>query len=313
MSNASVPAIEAKGLSKRFRVGFRMRLVTALQDATFTVPRGCVFGLVGPNGAGKTTTIKILMGLIRATEGSARIDGHPVPELRSRGALGYLPENPSFYDHLAAHEFLAFVGHLYGVDPKTARRRADELLEFVGLGDVGSKPVRKYSKGMVQRLGLAQALVHDPQIVVLDEPQSGLDPIGRKEVKDMIIDLKRRGRTVFFSSHILPDVEDVCDEIALLIKGRVRDKGRIEDLVPANVVTTEVELRGAPAELAARLESMAQLVLPGGDSTVYSFGPAVDVQAVVRDAVGSGAEVLRLMPHREDLETIFVREARVAE
>ncbi len=304
-------AIRAEGLAKTFRVGFMRRKVHALLDGSFEVPNGCVFGLVGPNGAGKSTTIKILMGLLRPTKGKASIDGFDISDLRARRQLGFLPENPTFYDHLKPHEFLTFVASLYGLSARKSRGKAEELLEFVGLSHAINRPIRKFSKGMVQRLGLAQALVHEPRIVVLDEPQSGLDPIGRKEVKDMIRDLKAKGRTVFFSSHILHDVEDVCDEVALMILGKVIDKGRVETLVSAEVIETELEVAGVEAPLLEELAKKSRRSQTLETSTQLTFDASVDISSIVQQVASSGGSVLRLVPHRESLEDIFVREAKL--
>ncbi len=301
-------AIEAIGLSKTFRLGFFARKVTALRDATFVVPEGATVGLVGPNGAGKTTTIKCLLGLIKPSGGKAFISGHRAPSLASRGSLGYLPENPHFYDHLKPREYLLFAGSLCGMTRGECRKRADMLIDFVGLAGAEKKPIRKFSKGMVQRLGIAQTLIHDPKIVILDEPQSGLDPIGRKEVKDMILDLKRRGRTVFFSSHILHDVEDVCDEIVAMFNGRVRARGDVETLLDRNVIETEVEIAGASDQLKEELSKEATSIRPSGASSRYHFSGNLDEERVqfFRD---SGAQVIQLIRHREQLEDLFVREA----
>jgi ABC-2 type transport system ATP-binding protein len=303
-------ALVVDRLSKTYVIGFFLRRVPALRAASFQVPRGCVFGLVGPNGAGKTTTIKILTGLLRASSGQAFIDGHPVPSVASRRRLGYLPERPQFYDHLRPLEYMVFASQLCGLPRRQGLRRGRQLLDFVGLGDSLNKPLRKFSKGMMQRLGIAQTLVHDPSTVILDEPQSGLDPIGRKEVKDIIADLKKRGCTVFFSSHILPDVEDVCDEIAVLVDGRVRDVGRVESLISARVTETEVEVSGLDDEALKPLVAQAKRVVTLESSTVLVFEGDLHTDRLAREVVEAGGHLLRLVPHRERLEDLFMREAR---
>jgi ABC-2 type transport system ATP-binding protein len=309
-ASQSNPAMVASGLRKVFRLGFRRRRVLALADATFEVPRGCVFGLVGPNGAGKTTTIKILMGLISASGGTASILGRRVPGVASRRHVGYLPETPHFYDHLTPTELLGYVGRLYGLTGGESRRRARELLDLVGLGADLKKPIRKFSKGMTQRLGIAQTLLHDPELVILDEPQSGLDPLGRKEVKDIIVDLGRRGRTVFFSSHILSDVEDVSDLVAVMIRGRVRDVGHVESLLNPRVIETQIEISGVGDELSASLRARAVRTLELEGSLLFTFEGEHHNDEVVRDVVSAGGQIRRLVAHREDLEDLFVREAR---
>ena len=226
------PALEARGLGKVYRTGFLMRRIEALADLDLTVEPGEVFGFVGPNGAGKTTTIKIFAGLQRATSGEARIFGvgHRDPESRRR--LGFLPERPYFYQHLSAREALRFYGELCEVPARQRERRAEELLERVDLVRFADVPLRKYSKGMLQRVGLCQALLHDPDLVILDEPMSGLDPMGRALVAELIREEQAAGKTVFFSSHILHDVEVLCDRVAILIKGRLRAVGPVRELIP---------------------------------------------------------------------------------
>jgi ABC-2 type transport system ATP-binding protein len=227
--------LRTEGLTKTFDVGFRRRRVTAVDSVDLEVHEGEIFGFVGPNGAGKTTTIKMLMGLIYPTRGRAFIFDDPIPSQRAKARLGYLPENPAYYEFLTGREALRFFARLSRVPAEARDRRCDELLQQVGLAGAADRQIRKYSKGMQQRLGLAQALVGDPSLVILDEPMSGLDPVGRKEVRDLILELKRSGKTVFFSTHILPDVETLCDRVGVILGGRLRDVGRIEDLLSANV------------------------------------------------------------------------------
>lgn len=303
------PAIEVEGLEKIFRGGFYLKRIVALADASFTVPRGCIFGLVGPNGAGKTTTIKILTSLIRATSGRAHIDGFPVPSIASRRNVGYLPENPHFYDHLRPLEYLRLVGDLYGMGRRQRASKANELLEFVGLAEAAQKPIRKFSKGMTQRLGIAQTLIHDPEIVILDEPQSGLDPIGRKEVKDMIRGLKARGCTVFFASHILHDVEDICDVVALMIRGTVREVGSVDKLLNPKVLETEVEVSNLDDAYAETLKAAALRWTAQSGSLLLTFRGSLDCDELLGKVVEAGGKILRVVPHRERLEDLFVREA----
>ena len=227
---ASESVIVVEGLVKTFSLGFRRTRVEAVRGVSFSVQRGEVFGLVGPNGAGKTTIIKAMMGLIRPSKGAISILGEPVPSVESRKRIGYLPEVSYYYDYLTPEEILDFYGRLYGLDRRTRRTRVGELLERVGLSDAVGKPLRKFSKGMLQRVGLAQALIADPDVVVLDEPQSGLDPLGRKDVADLIFELQEAGKTIFFSSHILPDVERICSRVAVMIEGRIVDIGPLEKL-----------------------------------------------------------------------------------
>src|SRR3954451_18152552 len=234
--------VEADKLQKTFALGFLRKRVRAVHEVSFQVHRNEIFGFLGPNGAGKTTTIKMMMGLIFPTAGESRIFGHKVPSLQARRRLGFLPENPYFYDYLSGEELLDLMGRLFGLDRRERRRRAQRLLDRVGLGRAEGRALRKYSKGMLQRLGIAQALVNDPELVVLDEPMSGLDPIGRKEIRDLIVELKREGKTVLFSTHILSDVELICDRVAMIVGGRMRDVGPLSQLLSPRLLHTEVVL-----------------------------------------------------------------------
>jgi ABC-2 type transport system ATP-binding protein len=224
-------ALKTEHLGKVYRVGFFMRRVEALKNLNLEVKPGEAFGFIGPNGAGKTTAIKILMGLHRQTSGSAYLFGEPVDNVNARRRVGYLPERPYFYEHLSAREVLHFYGQLFEMDPAVRARRIDMLLERVQLTRFADVTLSKYSKGMLQRVGLCQTLLHDPDLIVLDEPMSGLDPVGRALVRDMIIEQRESGKTVFFSSHILSDVEAICDRVAILVGGELRESGSIDDVV----------------------------------------------------------------------------------
>jgi len=234
-------AIEIQDLSKDYAVGFwKKTLRPALKSLSLTVESGETFGFLGPNGAGKTTTLKLLMGIIFPTAGSATVLGKSVhdPEVKKR--IGFLPEQPYFYDYLSAPELLSYYAQLSGVPPAGRKERINSLLERVGLGDVGNKQLRKFSKGMLQRVGIAQAIVHDPEVVFLDEPMSGLDPLGRHEIREMIQGLKDAGKTIFFSTHILSDAEALCDRVAVIHKGELRGVGVVNDLRAATGGTSEV-------------------------------------------------------------------------
>ena len=235
-------AMEAKGLGKVYRSGFFMTRIEALSGLDLAVEPGEIFGFVGPNGAGKTTTIKIFAGLQRATAGEARIFGVSCNDPRSRRRLGFLPERPYFYQHLSAREALRFYGELCELETAVNRRRSEELLERVDLVRFADVPLRKYSKGMLQRVGLCQALLHDPELVILDEPMSGLDPMGRALVAQLIREEQERGRTVFFSSHILHDVQTLCDRVAVLVGGELRAMGPISELLPEGATLEDLFL-----------------------------------------------------------------------
>ncbi|MCG5053980.1 MAG: ABC transporter ATP-binding protein [Myxococcales bacterium] len=302
------PALFAENLSKTFRLGFFRKRVEAVREVSFEVQQGEIFGFLGPNGAGKTTTMKMLMGLVFPDRGQARVLGRPVADREAKRRLGYLPETPYFYEYLTAEEFLDFVGRLVGLSGAKTRQRRDELLGRVGLEHARGRPLRKFSKGMLQRVGIAQALMGDPELVILDEPMTGLDPLGRKDVRDLMVSLKREGKTIFFSTHILPDVEMICDRVALVVGGRTVSQGPLTQLLSAKIVATELLLRPSvdrplptPPPGTDRLESGEDIRLdvPGG----------ADVDAYLQAVLASGAHVMSVSPRRESLEAFFVREA----
>src|SRR5678815_2055843 len=241
-------AIDVRDLRKTYRTPFTRKKVEALRGVTFSVERGHIFGFVGPNGAGKTTTIRTLMGLIRPTGGSATLLGHELSSRAARFRIGFLPESPYFYDYLDVGELCDLAGRLFGMPAAARKRRADELIERVGLGRARAQSLKKFSKGMLQRAGLAQALMNDPELVVLDEPMSGLDPIGRKEVRDLILELRERGKTVFFSTHILSDVEAITDRVAIIARGQLQAHGTPAELVSRTLQGVDITVRlTAPA------------------------------------------------------------------
>jgi ABC-2 type transport system ATP-binding protein len=303
-------AISTRGLGKTYRLGLRMRTVEALSALDLDVDEGSVYGFVGPNGAGKSTTIKILVGLIAAGRGEASLFGHPVREAAARRVVGYLPENPSFHDFLRPMEALRFLGHLSGMSGAPLRRRCEELLELVGLGHARDLTVRKFSKGMVQRLGLAQAVLHDPPLLILDEPMSGLDPLGRKDVRDLILELRRRGKTIFFSTHILGDVEAICDRVGMLFHGKLMAEGPLGQLLDGSIQAVEVRCLGVPAELGARLTREAVRSSSSPDAQVFVFRSLAAANAAAQELLRAGGQVLALQPIRESLEESFVRLAR---
>ena len=300
-------------LAKEYRQGLRRTRIVALRDVTLDVRKGEVFGFVGPNGAGKTTTIRALMGLVRPTSGRCSIFGLEVPSRAARARLGFLPEAPYFYEYLTARELLDLAGRLHGLDAATRRRRGGELLEQLGLADAADRALRKFSKGMLQRAGLAQALIHDPELIVLDEPMSGLDPIGRKEVRDLILSLRDAGKTVFFSTHILPDVEAICDRVAIVAKGTVHDVGTVAKILDAQILGTDVVLRcgaDARAALEAKIPASATARWIDGEVTVR-LPTDVPVEPFLVEACAL-ARVLGVSPHRETLEDLFVRRTKAA-
>jgi ABC-2 type transport system ATP-binding protein len=226
-------ALEIIDLCKVYR-GKKFQRVEALKDVSFSVERGEVFGFLGPNGAGKSTTIKVLMGLVRASQGQAKILGMDCSSFEARRKVGYLPENPAFYDYLNALEFLSFIGRTFSMSIPDICKRSEAVLRRLDLWDARKRQIRSYSKGMVQRLGMAQVLLHEPEIYILDEPMSGLDPVGRALVKELILELKESGKSVFFSSHITSDVESVCDRVAILKGGVLKSENSVKDLLAAS-------------------------------------------------------------------------------
>jgi ABC-2 type transport system ATP-binding protein len=279
---------------------------SALEELTLSVPRGEVFGYLGPNGAGKTTTLKLLLGLLRADHGSARVLGVPHTERAWRYRAGYLPENPYLYDYLTPQEYLDYAGRLFGMPASERRERSAQLLHRVGLAESARVPMRRFSKGMLQRAGLAQALLNDPELVFLDEPMSGLDPIGRHMVKEVILDLRTRGRTVFFSTHILSDAESLCDRVGLLRAGRLVTVGRLDDILRIDVSHLEVLVSGVEAGLLERLRGLKGKRALGERWSLEveekSLGPLI---SAVQEA---GGRILSLQPVRESLEDYFMRE-----
>ena len=299
--------ITVTDLAKTYRTPFRRRKVEALRGVTFAVAAGEVFGFLGPNGAGKTTTIRCLMGLCAITRGRASILGAPVPSRAARQRLGFLPEQPYFYDYLTVGELLDLGGRLFGLDAATRRQRADRLIGRVGLDHARGLSLKKYSKGMLQRAGLALALINDPKLIVLDEPMSGLDPLGRKEVRDLILEERDAGKTVFFSSHILSDVESLCDRVAICVGGTIQDVGRPRDLVDRTARDTEVRLAVADDADVAALEAQATRSRRAHGELLLTLAGTTDVDDVLAQARAAGARVVAVTPRHETLEDLFLR------
>jgi ABC-2 type transport system ATP-binding protein len=302
-------AIRTESLSKDFSVGFwRPRPYRALDRLNLEVASGDVFGFLGPNGAGKTTTLKLLMQLIYPTSGYAEILGRPVGDIEVKRRIGYLPESPYFYDYLTAEELLLYFAKLFGYDGAERARRVASLLDEVGIAGERRLQLRKFSKGMVQRVGIAQALLNDPEVVFLDEPMSGLDPLGRREVRNLILRLRDRGCTVFFSSHVLSDAETLCNRVAVLAGGRLVASGRIADLQAFEVRGWELVVANASPESLARQARRIRRVTTLGDkrySLELPLEPAPEL--LLRDLIADGAHLVSLNPLRETLEDFFVK------
>jgi ABC-2 type transport system ATP-binding protein len=301
--------IRVERLQKEFRQGFFMRRVQAVKDVSFQVDRGDIFGFLGPNGAGKTTTIKMLTGLISPTGGRAELFGEAVPNRKARARIGFLPENPYVYPYLTPAEFVELCGRLSGLGARAARDRTKQVLEQVGVAYAAERPVRRLSKGMLQRTGLAAALVADPELLILDEPMSGLDPIGRKEVRDLIVDERRRGRTIFFSTHILNDVESLCDRVAILRKGQVVVSGRISELLKRDARRSEITLSGDWEAAKAELGGDGTTLREAGGMLLVLVEGAERQKDVLGRALALGLGIEQVVPRHETLEDLFLREA----
>ncbi|MBW2268206.1 MAG: ABC transporter ATP-binding protein [Deltaproteobacteria bacterium] len=298
--------VRVENVVKDFRPSFGLRSRRVLHGISFDVQDGEIFGFVGPNGAGKTTTLKVLMGLIRASQGHATILGCDVRETAFRQHVGFLPENPYFYDYLTGREILSFYAKLSGVASRAREGRVSELLDWVGLSAAADARLRTYSKGMLQRVGIAQALVHEPKVVFLDEPMSGLDPIGRKEIRDLILRLRDEGKTVFMCTHILPDVEMLCDRVAIIVEGRVRHAGATDAFLGEGEPEADLVLAAVPADLPAQLEELYAASLRGHGDRLELRVREKFVQDVLQATLGAGGHVVSVTPHRTSLESIFL-------
>jgi ABC-2 type transport system ATP-binding protein len=282
-----VSALSIKGLCKTYR-GVKLQKVTALVGLDLDIASGEVFGFLGPNGAGKSTTIKSIMGLIRPTSGGVQVFDTPATDPLSRCRIGYLPENPSFFDFMTAREYLIFVGSTYGMDHTTLQKESERVLDLLDLTKAADRPIRGYSKGMVQRLGLGQALVHDPDMYILDEPMSGLDPIGRALVKEIILDLKQRGKTVFFSTHITADVEAVCDRVGVIAHGVLEAVDKVENIIEKGIIGYVIRYSR-----------------PDGVDDVRQV-TREELDASLRELLESKAVIKTVEPQRKDMESFFL-------
>ena len=308
------PAIRIEDLTKDYWVGFwRKRPYRALERLSLEVQGGEIFGFLGPNGAGKTTTLKLLMQLIFPTSGRAEILGRPVGDVSARRRIGYLPENPHFYDYLTAEELLQYFARLFGFSGADARKRAATLLDRVGIGpERRRQQLRKYSKGMIQRVGIAQALLNDPEVIFLDEPMSGLDPLGRRDVRSLILELRDQGRTVFFSSHILADAEAMCSRVAVVAGGRLAAAGRLADILAFQVRGWELVIDNLQREVLIRIApqlTRSTEISPGRYALDLPLDPSPE--RLLSELTATGAVLVSLNPLRDTLEDFFVR--RVAE
>jgi ABC-2 type transport system ATP-binding protein len=304
--------VEIENLTKDYETGFwRKKKVRALEGLTLNVSAGQIFGFLGGNGAGKTTTIKILMRLLFPTAGSARILGSDISDVKTHSRIGYCPENPYFYDYLTARELMDYFGELFGFDTAARKQKTGELLTAVGLDEKDwNKQLRKFSKGMLQRVGLAQSLINDPEIVFLDEPMSGLDPIGRREVRELIAGLREKGTTVFMSTHILSDIEALCDEVAILRKGRLAATGNLDELLTQSgeQQSFEINVKGVTAKtLEAAIAGVGgAAVFPKPNGANISVQDEDDVEPVLQIVKKAGGKLVSVQPVKQSLEELFV-------
>ena len=308
--------IEIENLTKDYEVGFwQKKKVRALDDLTLKVERGEIFGFLGANGAGKTTTIKLLMRLMFPTSGTARILGSDISDVKMHASIGYCPENPYFYDYLTARELLSYFAELFGIPKSERKERVENLLRRVGLDEKDwNKQLRKFSKGMLQRVGLAQALINEPEIVFLDEPMSGLDPVGRREVRELIAELRQKGVTVFMSTHILSDIEALCDRVAILRQGKLAATGKLDELLSQSgeQQVFEINLTNISAEnLAAELKNLTRATVSAtANGARVEIEAEAQIETVLATARKLGGKLISVQPVRQSLEELFVRETQ---
>ena len=304
-----MPVVEITNLTKDYEVGFwRKRKVRALDGLSLSIDGGQIFGFLGANGAGKTTTLKLLMRLIFPTTGSARILGHDIQDVSMHERIGYLPENPYFYDYLTAREFLDYCAEIFGLPAAERRRRTADLLARVKLDEKRwDTQLRKFSKGMLQRVGLAQSLVNDPEIVFLDEPMSGLDPVGRREVRDLIGALRDEGKTVFMCSHILSDIEVLCDRVAILKRGRLAQVGYLDELRRSNEGPNRMEVLATGADAETLMQHLPESeIAPTPRGLRIEIASEEEIDAVLAALRKAGGKVVSVQPIKQSLEELFL-------
>ena len=303
----ALPLLRLEGLRKTYRDPMTLKPFTAVRDVTLELERGEIFGLLGPNGAGKTTTIKMILGLVRPSEGVVRLDGRDPSDPAARRKLGYLPENPCFYDHLTPVEYLDLSGALFGIPAQVRRRRAADLLERLGLASHARKPLRKFSKGMTQRVGLAQALINEPTLLILDEPMSGLDPVGRAEVKSLLREQRARGVTILMSSHVLAETESICNRVGIMKQGAMVEVGAVSSLLASGVREWEIAVDRLPDGALASFRDAGYASERLGSRTVVRVPDGESLQRALKTLVDANVFVHSVEARRETLEEHFVR------
>ena len=305
--------LQVHALTKIYRPAWSRKQFVAVDRLNLEVRKGEIFGFLGHNGSGKTTTIKMILGLVRPTAGRALILGRDFREIDVKRSVGYLPESPYFYDYLTAEEFLKFYGRLFNMGGSELACKIDSLLEQVSLRDARSVQLRKFSKGMLQRVGIAQALINDPLLVILDEPMSGLDPIGRRDVRDIILRLREQGKTVFFSSHILPDVEMICDRVGILAKGELKAIGPVSDLIGSeneNDHRVEIQVAGATEGLWEKANRLGGAVNEQGGVTLITMANQRSAEELLGYIQSDKGRLVSFVPHKRSLEDVFLEETR---
>ncbi len=303
---STAPPIEVHGLSKTYRLGFWMsRKVQALKSLDLTVNAGEVCGLLGPNGAGKSTTLKVLMGLVKATAGEARLFGMPPTFKESRRQIGFVPENPAPYEYLTGKEFLNLAGRLAGLSGKSLDQRVREVLHLVAMERAAGLQIRRYSKGMIQRIALAQAIIHKPRLLILDEPTSGLDPVGRRQMRDLILAEREQGTTVLFCTHIIPDVETLCDRVAVLVGGKQVRQGSVKDLLTTDAPLFETVLEGVPLSQVHAWGYQPKYSKQIGERLILRTSDQ-DAQSLAHKVLGLSGRIIQLQPVRFSLEDLFL-------
>lgn len=301
--------LQISELVKEYKTGFLGKQIRVLKGVSFSVNKGEIFGFVGPNGAGKTTTFKSILGFVAPTEGTIEIAGEDLNRASGKSSIGYLPENPYFYDYLTGEELLYYMGELHGMKRSAISEKAQALLEKVRMTEAKAVQLRKYSKGMLQRIGIAQALINDPDFIILDEPMSGLDPVGRREIKDLILEEKRKGKTILLSSHMLADVEALCDRVGIIMEGRVIKIGRIGELLKEIHTDYEMLLEGPVEVVRQAVKGLSVELETKAGYTALKFDEDL-TRRVVGAVANSPAEIVSLHPLRKSLERLFVEGAK---
>jgi ABC-2 type transport system ATP-binding protein len=303
-------AVYLRGVHKSFRTGFIMKKIQALSGVSLEINKGEVFGYLGPNGSGKTTTLKLIMGILFPDKGVIRVMNRLPKDIVAKEKIGFLPESPYFYEYLTAREFLDFYARLFNISSSVRKERIIRLLNMVGLEKKADTALRLYSKGMLQRIGIAQALINDPEMIILDEPMTGLDPLGRAEVKQIIHGLKDRGKTIIFSSHILPDVEALADRVGIIINGQIRDVGKLDELLGKRVKSMEITVRGGNETMVEQLSEYAILRRAVDDRYLFSIKKKDFVNKVIDVVRWFDAEIETVEPIRVSLEELFISEMK---